>query len=140
MIKITDHIYINEDKIITRFIRSPGPGGQHVNKVESAVQIRFDAQNNLDASNAMFRRLTKICGKRMTNDGVIIMAANDTRSQIRNKEIAIERLTDILKKAAIIPKRRVKTKPTKASKERRLGAKHHKGSIKKLRSKTIEDR
>lgn len=139
MIKIKDNIYLNEDKIVTRFIRSPGPGGQHVNKVESAVQIRFDAQNDLAANTGMFRRLKTLCGKRMTSGGVIIITANETRSQVRNKDIAIERLTDVLKKAAVVPKRRVKTRPSKASKERRLGAKHHKGGLKKLRGKNIDD-
>ena len=135
MLKITDKIYINEDDVEVRFIRSPGPGGQHVNKVESAVQIRFDANffQTLDIS--MFDRLKKLSGQRMNSEGVVIMTANSTRSQIRNREEVMVRLVELLKKAATIPKFRKKTKPTFASKTRRIEGKKRKGSLKKLRSK-----
>ena len=139
MIKISEKISINEDEIHVRFIRSPGPGGQHVNKVESAVQIRFDAKNNLEIQGDMYRRLQTLSGQKMTNDGVIIITSSGTRSQVRNKEIAIERLVDLLKQSSYVPKSRKKTKPSLASKTRRIEGKKHKGSLKKLRSKKITD-
>lgn len=139
MLKITENIYIDEDDIEVRFIRSPGPGGQHVNKVESAVQIRFDAKNCQVLDHAMFSRFKKLAGQRMTSDGVIIITANSTRSQTRNREAAMERLVGLLKKAATIPKPRKKTRPTLASKTRRIEGKKRKGSLKKLRSKKVSE-
>ena len=139
MLKITDKIYINEDDVEVRFIRSPGPGGQHVNKVESAVQIRFDANFFQALDMSMFDRLKKLSGQRMNNEGVVIMTANSTRSQIRNREEVMVRLVELLKKAATIPKLRKKTRPTFASKTRRIEGKKRKGSLKKLRSKETSE-
>ena len=139
MLKITDKIYINEDDVEVRFIRSPGPGGQHVNKVESAVQIRFDANFFQALDMSMFDRLKKLSGQRMNSEGVVIMTANSTRSQIRNREEVMVRLVELLKKAATIPKFRKKTKPTFASKTRRIEGKKRKGSLKKLRSKKTSE-
>ena len=139
MLKITDKIYINEDDVEVRFIRSPGPGGQHVNKVESAVQIRFDANFFQALDMSMFDRLKKLSGQRMNSEGVVIMTANSTRSQIRNREEVMVRLVELLKKAATIPKWRKKTRPTFASKTKRIEGKKRKGSLKKLRSKKTSD-
>ena len=139
MLKITDKIYINEDDVEVRFIRSPGPGGQHVNKVESAVQIRFDANFFQALDMSMFDRLKKLSGQRMNSEGVVIMTANSTRSQIRNREEVMVRLVELLKKAATIPKLRKKTRPTFASKTRRIEGKKRKGSLKKLRSKKTSE-
>ena len=139
MFKITDKIYINEDDVEVRFIRSPGPGGQHVNKVESAVQIRFDANFFQALDMSMFDRLKKLSGQRMNSEGVVIMTANSTRSQIRNREEVMVRLVELLKKAATIPKLRKKTRPTFASKTRRIEGKKRKGSLKKLRSKETSE-
>ncbi|MBT5074117.1 MAG: aminoacyl-tRNA hydrolase [Kordiimonadaceae bacterium] len=139
MIKISDTISIDEDEIEIKFIRSTGPGGQHVNKVESAVQIRFDAKQCGTINEAIFVRLKKLSGQRMTADGVVIITANSTRSQIRNKEEAIERLAELIKKASIVPKNRKKTKPSFASKTRRLEGKKRKGNLKKLRGKNISE-
>jgi ribosome-associated protein len=139
MLKITDKIYINEDDVEVRFIRSPGPGGQHVNKVESAVQIRFDANFFQALDMSMFDRLKKLSGQRMNSEGVVIMTANSTRSQIRNREEVMVRLVELLKKAATIPKLRKKTRPTFASKTKRIEGKKRKGSLKKLRSKKTSD-
>jgi len=139
MIKISEDISIDEDEIEVSFIRSPGPGGQHVNKVESAVQIRFKTKNNDAINSAMFTRLKKISGQRMTTDGVIIITASSTRSQTRNREQAVQRLVDLLKKATIVPKLRKKTRPSFASKTRRLETKKRKGNVKKLRGKNISD-
>ncbi len=135
MLKITNKIYINEDDVEVRFIRSPGPGGQHVNKVESAVQIRFDVNFFQALDISMFDRLKKLSGQRMTSDGIIIMTANSTRSQIRNRAEVMARLVELLKKAATIPKLRKKTRPTFASKTRRIEGKKRKGDLKKLRNK-----
>lgn len=139
MLKITDKIYINEDDVEVRFIRSPGPGGQHVNKVESAVQIRFDANFFQALDMSMFDRLKKLSGQRMNSEGVVIMTANSTRSQIRNREEVMVRLVELLKKAVTIPKLRKKTRPTFASKTRRIEGKKRKGSLKKLRSKETSE-
>lgn len=139
MLKITDKIYINEDDVEVRFIRSPGPGGQHVNKVESAVQIRFDTNFFQALDMSMFDRLKKLSGQRMNSEGVVIMTANSTRSQIRNREEVMVRLVELLKKAATIPKLRKKTRPTFASKTRRIEGKKRKGSLKKLRSKETSE-
>ena len=139
MLKITDKIYINEDDVEVRFIRSPGPGGQHVNKVESAVQIRFDTNFFQALDMSMFDRLKKLSGQRMNSEGVVIMTANSTRSQIRNREEVMVRLVELLKKAATIPKFRKKTQPTFASKTRRIEGKKRKGSLKKLRSKKTSE-
>ena len=139
MIKITDSISIDGDEIDVKFIRSPGPGGQHVNKVESAVQIRFDAKKCAVIEKNMYARLVSLAGQRMTAEGVIIITANATRSQTRNREEAIGRLTEILKKAAVVPKARRKTRPSFASKTRRLESKKRKGAIKKLRGSKFID-
>ena len=139
MLKITQNVQIDEDDIDVRFIRSPGPGGQHVNKVESAVQIRFKAKDNPAFNEDLFVRLKKLSGQRMTAEGVIIITANGTRSQIRNKEDAIQRLVELLKQATIVPKKRKKTKPSYSSKVKRIEGKKRKGNIKKLRGKNINE-
>ena len=130
MIKISENLYIEEDDIDVKFIRSPGPGGQHVNKVESAVQIRFDAKNCPAFSEDLFVRLQKLSGQRMTNEGIIIITSNSTRSQLRNREEALAKLVDLIKRATIIPKKRKKTKPTFGSKTRRLDSKTRKAALK----------
>jgi len=139
MIKITDTVSIGEDEIDVCFIRSPGPGGQHVNKVESAVQIRFNAKSCTSIDYGMFVRLKKLAGQRMTTQGIIVITASSTRSQSRNKEDAIERLAALLKKASVVAKKRKKTRPTLASKTRRLDGKKRKGNLKKLRSRNVSE-
>lgn len=139
MIKINQHISIDENEIEVKFIRAPGPGGQHVNKVESAVQIRFDAKHSPSINENIFERLRKLSGRRMTNDGVIIITSTATRSQVRNREEAFGRLISLIKNATIIPKARKKTRPSFASKQRHIDSKTRKGNVKKLRSKRITD-
>lgn len=139
MIKITNSKYIDEEDISINFIRSPGPGGQHVNKVESAVQIRFDAKNCDVIDDGMFSRLRGLTGSRMTMDGVIILTSSSTRSQVRNKDMAIDRLVNFLKEAAVVPKFRKKTRPSLASKRRRLEGKKRKGNLKKMRGKNVTE-
>jgi ribosome-associated protein len=135
MIKITDTISLNESEIEEDFIRSPGPGGQHVNKTESAVQLRFNARQSKALSNAIYLRLVPLAGSRLTKDGIIVITANQYRERERNREDALTRLIDLIRAAAVAPKRRRATKPTKGSKERRLDGKQRRGSTKKDRGR-----
>lgn len=133
MIEITPNIVLQDSEIEERFVRSPGPGGQNVNKTSSAVQLRFDARHSKALSNAVYLRLKKLAGRRLTADGVLIIEAHQFRTQEQNRQDARDRLADLIRQAARPPKYRRATKPSKASKQRRLDAKKHKGSIKKAR-------
>lgn len=133
MIRINDHISLHEDDIDLSFIRSSGPGGQNVNKLSTAAQLRFAARQSPHLSPPVLARLTKLAGQRMTNDGVIIITAERFRSQERNKQDAIDRLVALIAQAAIAPKPRRATRPTLASKRRRVEDKSHRGLVKSLR-------
>ena len=135
MIEITSDISISEDEIEEHFIRSPGSGGQKVNKTATAVQLRFDARQCATLSNAVFLRLKTLAGQRMTKDGVIVITAHRFAMQERNRQDALERLVDLIKQAAVPPKARRKTRPTRASKERRLDSKRQKSNLKKGRGR-----
>ena len=135
MLQITPTIAISEDELEEKFIRSPGPGGQNVNKVETGVQLRFDAAGSSAISKTVFRRLKELAGSRMTNDGVIILSVTTTRSQERNRAEARERLVALIAKATVRPKFRVATKPSKRTKQRRLDDKKQRGDVKKNRGK-----
>ena len=135
MIRITPSIGIDEGEIEEHFIRAPGPGGQKVNKTESAVQLRFDARKSRALSNAVFLRLKPLAGRRMTGDGVIVISANRFRSQEQNRRDALERLIGLIREAATPPKYRRPTKPSKGAKQRRLDSKRRQSNIKKDRGR-----
>jgi ribosome-associated protein len=133
MISVTDTISIREDELDERFVRAPGPGGQNVNKVATAVQLRFDAANSPNLPAAVYRRLVPLAGSRMTRAGIVVIVASRFRSQEQNRRDALERLLALIREASIPPRHRRPTKPTRGSRERRLGAKKHRSDIKKGR-------
>jgi ribosome-associated protein len=132
-IAITRTISIDPGEIEESFIRSSGPGGQNVNKVSSAVQLRFDLANAPSLPDAVKRRVAALAGSRLTKDGVIVLTSNIHRSQQQNREAAVARLVALLREGAVPPKRRIATKPTAASKERRISAKVRRSAIKQMR-------
>ncbi len=134
MIEITDQITIHPREIEESFIRASGPGGQNVNNVSTAVQLRFDLRHSPSLPDDVRARAARLAGKRLTKDGVIVITAARFRSQDQNREDALARLTDLLKRAARPPATRKPTRPTPGSKKRRLAAKARRGSIKRLRS------
>ena len=133
MIPVTDRIAIDEDEIEEVFVRAGGPGGQNVNKVATAVQLRFDTFQSPSLDEAARARLRLLAGRRMTADGVLIIMARRFRTQERNRQDAYGRLIDLIRRAAEPGKRRVPTRPTAASRERRREAKLARGRTKRLR-------
>ena len=133
MIPVTPRISLDERELSFSFIRASGPGGQNVNKVSSAVQLRFDVRNSPSLPESVKARLETLAGRRLTLDGVLVLLAQQHRSQERNREDAIARLTDLVRQAAIVPKARRATRPTLGSKKRRVESKVRRGAIKGLR-------
>ena len=134
-LRITDNLLIEDWELTEQFVRSSGPGGQNVNKVSSAVELRFEAARSPSLPGPVKTRLKRLAGRRWTRDGALVIQCDETRHQSRNREIARERLVDLIRRALVAPKRRIPTKPTKGSKERRIKAKKERGEVKKLRGR-----
>ena len=139
MIPITPSIAIHEAEVQLQFITASGPGGQNVNRVATAVQLRFDAANSPSLTDEVRQRLAAVAGRRMTGDGVLIIKAQRFRSQEQNREDATDRLVNLIRQAAEAPRRRRATRPTRASEERRLEAKKRRSEAKRRRAPVKEE-
>jgi ribosome-associated protein len=133
MIRVTHTISIDHDELDEQFVRASGPGGQNVNKLSSAVQLRFDVRRSPNLPGDVRARLERLAGRRLTREGVLIISAQRHRTQERNRQDARERLIELIRRAAIAPIPRRATRPTAGSRERRLQSKKHRSSIKGLR-------
>ncbi len=133
MLQVTPTILIDESELDEEFVRASGPGGQNVNKVATAVQLRFNVAATTALPEGVKRRLIKLAGNRMTNDGELIIEAKEARSQLQNREEARAQLVELIQRATVKPKIRRKTKPTYASQQRRIDQKKQRGATKKLR-------
>lgn len=134
MLQVTPTLAIPDDELVERFVRSSGPGGQNVNKVSTAVELRFDVAGSPSLPDAVRARLLSRRDRRLTDEGVLVLSAQRFRTQDRNREDARARLAALIAAATVAPKKRIATKPTKGSKERRLGAKRERASVKRHRS------
>jgi ribosome-associated protein len=139
MLHVTDTIAIDDSELEERFVRASGPGGQNVNKVASAVELRFDASRSAALDDEVRERLKRIAGSRMTAEGVILIDARRFRTQAKNREDARERLAELIRLALVRPKRRRKTRPTTASRERRIESKRRRAETKRGRGRLAGD-
>ncbi len=139
MIAITDRLSIDDDEIIVRHARASGPGGQHVNKTSTAIELRFDVRGSRSLPEDVRHRLERLCGSRLTQEGVLVLFAQGSRSQEMNRQEAVERLVELIRSASVRPKLRKATKPTYGSKLRRLEGKATRSGVKARRSKPSVD-
>ena len=139
MIRITDRISIEEHELEERFVRASGPGGQNVNKLSTAVQLRFDVRRSPSLPTDVRLRLERMAGRRLTRDGVLVIMAQRHRTQERNRQDALDRLKELIQEASIAPTPRRPTRPTRGSKERRLASKKNRSGIKSLRQEKPEN-
>jgi ribosome-associated protein len=139
MIRVTAAISIHESELRFEFVRSSGPGGQNVNKVATAVQLRFDAARSPSLPEEVRQRLRRVAGRKLTAEGVLVITARRHRTQQKNRDDAVERFIALIRKAATAPKARRKTRPTRASHERRLAEKRRKGKAKGTRGAVRSD-
>ena len=139
MLQITETLALAEWELSESFIRASGPGGQNVNKVSTAVELRFEAERSPHLGPGVKARLKKLAGRRWTLEGAIVLQVEETRSQARNREIARARLVELVRAALVAPKRRIATKPTLGSQRRRVAAKSARGEVKARRGRVAED-
>jgi len=133
MLKVTETIAIDERELEERFVRASGPGGQNVNKVSTAVELRFDVRSSPSLAPDVRVRLARLAGRRLTEEGILVIRAERFRTQERNRDYARARLAELVRKAAVVPKRRVPTKPSRAAKQKRIDDKTKRGRVKHLR-------
>ena len=139
MLRITETVVIEDWELSESFTRAPGPGGQNVNKVSTAVELRFEAERSPNLSDPVKRRLRRLAGRRWTADGAVLIRSEETRSQARNRELARTRLAELIRAALVAPRPRVPTRPTLGSQRRRLKAKSERATVKALRGRVEGD-
>ena len=139
MIQITSSIFLDEREILFEFIRGSGPGGQNVNKVASAVQLRFDVHGSPSLPDDVRQRLIHLAGRRITEEGILVLEASRYRTQEQNREEALQRLMNLIRAAAVKPRPRRQTRPTLASQQQRLAQKKQRGAVKRQRQRVVDD-